>query len=339
MPSSPSPVNAAASAKMASHHALELIGVSKIFKNDLLKKKQLAVDNLTCRFASGSCTGLLGHNGAGKTTSIRMILGLTFPDSGKILFEGKPLTTESKRYIGYMPEVNKLPGALTPSELLLQQLRLYRPTFALQRGSIKTLVDESLVKVGLDLHRHKKVRHLSKGMARRLAWALATIHKPRLLILDEPSSGLDPLGRQQMLQWIEEVKKEGTSILLCTHELAQIQTLCDELHVLRRGKLVFSANRLGANRDGLKSDWRQRYCLHVSGADEGALTQIGVRHGLKPWSSFKTEGYLTVIGFDDYADAAAWLSQCLALGLIMIRFGDETLLGETELLRYFSGEA
>jgi ABC-2 type transport system ATP-binding protein len=320
----------------ASDRCLELIGVRKVFKSDLLKKKQVAVDDLSCRFPAGRCTGLLGHNGAGKTTTIRMILGLTTPDTGKILFEGAPLATATKRFIGYMPEVNKLPAALTPDELLTQQLRLFHPEHIKGAAALRQAVEERLAAVGLTAHRKKRVGHMSKGMARRLAWAQATIHRPRFLILDEPSSGLDPLGRQQMLAWIAEEKTRGTGILLCTHELAQIQALCDELHILRQGRLVHSAGRRHQAPAG--GTLQDRYSLHVSGADEAALTRLGVKAGLKPWTSIRREGFLAMLAFDEYADAAAWLTHCAAQGFVVTRFGEEAWLGDAELLQHFASD-
>src|SRR5690606_4905046 len=119
----------------------------------------------------------LGHNGAGKTTTIRMILGLTFPDAGHILFEGKPLSTTSKHLIGYMPEVNKLPGALTPAEILRQQLRLHRPASAMTGPQIKTAIDQSLEQVGLAEHRKKESVNYQK------AWPAASLGRKRPFII------------------------------------------------------------------------------------------------------------------------------------------------------------
>lgn len=310
--------------------AIAIEGVRKVFRNDLLKGKQIAVEGLTCHLPQGRCTGLLGHNGAGKTTTIRMILGLVKPDQGQILFEGRPLATKDRRFIGYMPEVNKLPQGLTPEEILSHQLILCAQD-RLSSAARKTKVAETLEKVDLARHRRKRIGHLSKGMARRLAWAQATIHGPKLLILDEPASGLDPLARKRMLAWIEDEKLRGTSILLCTHELQQVSTLCDQVYVLRRGKLVFRGERGGTS-------WRERYVVHVAGLDDSmrqALEQEG--HLPKPQTLVR-EKFLLILSFSTYGDAARWLEVLLAKGYVVPKFADESGLDEDELLAQFQGE-
>jgi ABC-type multidrug transport system ATPase subunit len=320
--------------------ALDIQNVRKVYRSDVLKGPQVAIDNLSLKFLGGRCTGLLGHNGAGKTTTIRMALGLVKPDEGKVLFEGRPLSTGEKRFIGYMPEVNKLPAALTPHEVLHHHLKLFKPEGLRTRAERKAEVDRKLEEVGLTAHRKRRIGVLSKGMARRLAWAQATIHKPRLLILDEPSSGLDPLARRQMLGWIEAEKERGTSILLCTHELQQVSTLCDDFHVLKNGRLVLTSRKTEELRpDGVAGyEWGHRYNIHVSGMDEPGLARFGKDGGLGAWQGFKQEGFLAVLGFADYAQSTAWLGALLQGGMVVLRFGDESVLDEEQLMRYFEGD-
>lgn len=217
---------------------LEVIELKKIFKIDLFKNATLALNGLSFKVNKGICTGLMGHNGAGKTTTIKSILGLIFPDTGRILFEGRELSIKDKFRIGYMPEVNKLAKQLTPKEILSVQIKLMKPqcTYREQR----TLVIRELDKVGLLKFQNSYISKLSKGMARRVAWAQATIHAPELLILDEPFSGLDPLGQQQMANWIKEKTEAKTTILLCTHELDMAFNLCNNIVVLREGNVVYS---------------------------------------------------------------------------------------------------
>jgi len=315
--------------------ALELDQVRKVYAGEPFKKRHVAVDGLTCRFEAGTCTGLLGHNGAGKTTTIRLILGLIRPDSGRILFEGALLTTATKRFIGYMPEVNKLSGALTPLEILHRTLKLYAPEHIRTRAQRREAVDRKLIEVGLDGHRKKRVAQLSKGMARRLAWAQATIHAPRLLILDEPASGLDPLGRRHMLGWIEQEKQRGAGILLCTHELQQVATLCDDIHVLRRGCLVKTQAACGKDAAGDKP----RYGLAVSGLDEPTLLALAQNGSLPEWQGYRREGFLTELEFAAYQDGVRWLGAVIARGLVVVRFGEVGRVREEELLSYFEGES
>lgn len=321
---------------------LDLQGLKKTFSSDLLEKSQVVIDNLSCSFPEGKCTGLLGHNGAGKTTTIRMILGLIRPDEGKILFYGSPITTADKAEIGYMPEIKKLPNALTPREVLKGHLNLFK-----KPRNPKQIIEEKLEQVGLANHQNKKIQHLSKGMARRLAWAQATIHNPKMLIVDEPFSGLDPLGRRQMQSWIEEQKKHGTTILLCTHELWTVQALCDDIHILNKGKLVLtSIDREGTapSQDVVVTpkttfDGRHQYNIHISGTDEPTLRQLGEDSHLLPWQHYNQSGFLSILGFTDYISAAAWLATCLENGIVVTRFGDETFIEEEELLPYFKGDS
>jgi ABC-type multidrug transport system ATPase subunit len=314
---------------------LELQNVRKVFRSDLLRAKQVAVDGISCTFTAGRCTGLLGHNGAGKTTTLRLILGILSPDRGAVLFEGKPLGVNERRHVGYMPEVNRLPQALTPEELLDHQLQLFAPPAVEGRAARRAAVAAMLAATGLAEHRRRRIGHLSKGMARRLAWASATIHRPRLLVLDEPSSGLDPVGRRQMLAWIEAEKGRGTSIVLCTHELLQVAALCDDFHVLRRGKLVLTSDKAAKAPHG---EWAQRYNIHVSGLSPEALERFGDERGLPPPAGVRRSGFLAVIGLAQYQDAARWLAALIAGGYVVTRFGDETFLGEDELLRHLEGD-
>jgi ABC-type multidrug transport system ATPase subunit len=221
---------------------VDIQNVSKIFKSDIFKKPFQAVNQLSISFPQGFCTGLLGHNGAGKTTTIRMLLGLIFPDQGRILFEDRPLNIEHKKFIGYMPEVNKLPLNLTCEEILRFTLALREPLSpSLQKQSRGDLITRKLEDLGLSAQRAKKVKNLSKGLARRLAFAQATIHEPRFLILDEPTSGLDPSAAKLLEQLILLEKSRGTTILLCTHELSHLSTICDHVHLLKKGQLALTS--------------------------------------------------------------------------------------------------
>jgi ABC-2 type transport system ATP-binding protein len=326
--------------------ALRLTLVTKTYKSPLLRRRHAVVESLTCGFPRGACTGLLGHNGAGKTTTIKMMLGLTRPDSGKVLVFGAPASLATRRRIGYMPEVNKLPAALTAKEILRNQLLLHAPDTITGAKERRDAVAAALAAVGLTAHQNKRIGHLSKGMGRRLAWALSTIHRPDLLILDEPTSGLDPLVRREMHGWIEAEKARGTSIILCTHEMTEVQSLCDGFHILNAGRLVLTTLPPPADSEpapllkgGQPYQWRHRYTIHVSGASESQLANIGQIDRLLPWQGYKQEGYLAILGFAEYIDATAWLTALLAKGYVVVRFGDATTVGEEELLPYFKQEA
>lgn len=308
---------------------LRLEGVRKVYKTDVRKKPQVAIDDLTLVFPRGATTGLLGHNGAGKTTTIRMILGLVKPDKGRVLFDGVPLSNEAKRRIGYMPEVNKLPTALTPDEILSSHVALFAPAHLGTRELRDAAIDQALASVEMTRHRKKRLGKMSKGMARRVAWAQATIHKPSLLILDEPSSGLDPLARREMLGWIADERGRGTTIVLCTHELAQVHTLCDGFHVLNKGKLVHST--LGAAGEQA----RERYGLALSGADSAKLERLERERRLPKPAAVALDGFVANVTIDGYSAATQWLGAAIDAGLVVLRFGEHGYAREDELIAHF----
>ena len=325
---------------MSQSAVLEIRGLRVSFRPDAFKPAQHILRGVSAKFYAGRCTGVLGHNGAGKTTTIRTILGLINPDQGDVLFHGNPLAIEDKRTIGYMPEVNKLAGGLTPVELLHMHLRLMAPQ--LPKAKRKEMIDATLAKIGLKSHATKKIRRLSKGQGRRAAWALATIHEPSLLILDEPFSGLDPLGRKHMYDWITAEKARGCTILLCTHELRQVNTLCDDYHVFNRGQVVLSTCK-ETSEDKLTSQaasWHFDYNLHISGVDEDQLREVFKKESLPPWQALRQDGYLAAIGFHEYEHAAQWFAALHRLGIVVVRFGDQAFFGEEELMPYFeTGDA
>ncbi len=318
-----------------SSNLLSLKQLSKTFKSDLFEKERQVVSDLSCDFPKGKCTGLLGHNGAGKTTTIRMILGLIATDNGQIFFNNENLTYKERRSIGYMPETNKLPALLTPQEILNFQLKTFSDKH-LSRSERKNLIEQQLKQVDLWDHRNKKVKHLSKGMGRKLAWSYAIIHQPPLLILDEPFSGLDPLGRKQMQTWIEQAKRTDKTVILCTHELWSVEALCDEVHIMRKGKLVYSTLSEKSDNSAIKAEGL--YSLHVSGAKKETLEKLKSELKLSDWLSMEGEGWLSKLQFSDYSGASKWLSACLSKGFVVVHFGSEGLIKEHNLLQYFKGD-
>ena len=313
---------------------LSLRGVEKTFRNDIFKPPVQSLKGIDLDFPEGVCTGLVGHNGAGKTTTIRMILGLIKPDRGAILFKGQPIARDRRATIGYMAESARFPGGLTASEILKTQLAIHGVP---QSQNPKTLVANKLESVGLVNHANRRIRDFSKGMMQRLAWAHATIHSPNLLILDEPFTGLDPLGRITMKNWILAEKKNGVSILLCTHELPQIMSLCDHIHILRQGKLVYSS--LDNHVPGGTLDQNlPRYFLDLSGTSVDALDQLRAKRSLPKWQVANQEGFLVRLGFRDYPSAASWLEPAMASGYVIVKFGDDNSATEEQLLVHFKEE-
>jgi len=259
-----------------------------------------------------------------------------------INFEGNKINTDAKAAIGYMPEVNKLPAGLTVEEVLNHHLSVFMPDQMKNKSARRQAVDQKIEEVQLTKHRSKKIGKLSKGMARRVAWAQATIHQPRLLILDEPSSGLDPLGRSEMLAWISEEKKRGTSIILCTHELTQISLLCDHFHLLKKGELVMTSLPESAKHAGptcVLYDWQQKYSVHVSGLDRNLVSTISSERRIEIPSHVKETGMSAVLGFDSYELASSWVRELMNAGCMILKFSEELVLTEDDVAKFYRNEA
>lgn len=304
---------------------LEIQDLKKTYKTDLGKPAFKAVKGVSFSCRSGICTGLLGHNGAGKTTSLKAILGLIHPDAGKVMFDGKAMTRESRRDIGYMPESNRMPLTLTCSEILVLHLRL---TTNLPNKEVKQRIEETLTKVGLWDHRRKLTKQLSKGMGRRLAWAQATIHQPKFLILDEPFSGLDPKGRRDMRMWVEDYKKQGTSLLLCAHELSTVASLCEKINILKQGKVVYTS----PDSDDVESGVFE---LSLSGADQSKLENMQKQQSLPQWKSLERFGHTTSLSFEGYENASKWMLAANQNNLVITLFKNSPVINETDAMQYF----
>lgn len=315
---------------MTSPH-LEIKNLRKVYDRDLFKKKAVVVDDLNCRFLEGQCTALMGHNGAGKTTTIRMIFGLINSDAGEILYRGKRLTTEDKRLIGYMPETNKLPTNLTCEEILLHHLRVFRPAH-LKPSEYKQAIEEKLREIELWDHRKKRVGKLSKGMGRRLSWAQATLHKPELIILDEPMSGLDPLGYRLMVNLINKLREDKVTIILCTHELWSIEQLCDQVHILNHGRLVYSTLDLNEKEEHVA------HLLAISGSTVQEIEHLASEANLPKPSEIRASKHRVEIILRQYQDAVKWLEIAMRKGLLIVNFQKISPLSETRLISYFGEE-
>ena len=310
---------------------LKICNLSKVYNKDLFVKPFHAVTNLSCDFPRGQCTGFMGHNGAGKTTTIKAIFGLIKPTKGKILYNDKEIGRQDKYQIGYMPEINKLPKNLSCEEILLSHLRIFKPKTE-ENLSPKSLVEQTLKKVDLWDYRKRHVSKLSKGMGRRLSWCQATIHNPDLIILDEPFSGLDPLGRQLMISLIREIKQSGKTIVLCTHELWSVNEVCDHLHILQKGKLSYSTlNPV----DTQPPKPLFNYQLSIAGIDLPVLAQLKDKYQLPEYDYHDQKDKKHILGFAEYTDSCLWAKQAFGEGLIVTNFSKRPTFIEEDLYRFF----
>ena len=214
---------------------LQIEGLTKIYKSLFTAVGVKAVDNLNLSIRRGETYSIVGPNGSGKTTTLKILLGLIFPTSGRTTVFGKSVSDLSVRErIGFLPEDAYLYDCFNGEELL----DFYAGLFGYPRKKRAQLVDELLALVGMQANRKVPFRECSKGMRQRLALAQALVNDPELLILDEPTSGLDPAGRHQMTLLIQEMKKRGKTLLLCSHFLAEVEEVCDRVGILYAGRLV-----------------------------------------------------------------------------------------------------
>lgn len=211
--------------------AIETYGLRKVYR----RASAPAVAALDLRVEQGQVFGFLGPNGAGKTTTIGMLLGNVFPTSGNGAILGSPLgNREVRRRIGYLPEKFQFHNFLTASEFLDLHGRLYGMDAAARRRRIP----EALSLVGLEERASSRLRDFSKGMQQRAGLAQAILHEPELVILDEPTSALDPLGRRTVRNLILYLKERGTTVVLNSHLLSEVERTCDDIAIVRQGRVV-----------------------------------------------------------------------------------------------------
>lgn len=215
-------------------HVIETIGLCKSFTDLWGREKVRAVDKLDLQIERNEVFGLLGPNGSGKTTTIKMLLGLLNPSSGySLMLGGRSSDPKISSHIGFLPEESYLYRYLSARETLDFYGRLFSLPAKVRKARIEALLDM----VGLKAVANRSVGTFSKGMARRIGLAQALINDPEILILDEPTAGLDPLGTRQIKDVILKLKERGKTILLCSHLLADVEDVCDRIAILYGGRI------------------------------------------------------------------------------------------------------
>ncbi len=195
---------------------------------------QIAVDGVTFQVEPGEIFGLLGPNGAGKTTSIRIILDIFKPDHGSVSIFGGAMTEDKKNRIGYLPEERGL-----YQEVSLENCLVYLATLkGMSEKRSQERISSFLERFNLSDHRKKKVKELSKGMQQKAQLITTLVHDPELIIIDEPFSALDPINTQMVKDLLREQSKLGKTIVMCTHQMHQVEQLCDRLVLINRGKTI-----------------------------------------------------------------------------------------------------
>jgi ABC-2 type transport system ATP-binding protein len=253
-------------------YAIEIQGLSKNYAVGFWKKQiRPALKSLELKVNVGETFGFLGPNGAGKTTTLKLLMGIIFPTAGSATILGKDLfDPEIKRKIGFLPEQPYFYDYLSAPELLDYYARLSGVPASLRRQRITDL----LGRVGLADVGNKQLRKFSKGMLQRVGIAQAIIHDPEVVFLDEPMSGLDPLGRHEVRELIQQLKDEGKTIFFSTHILSDAETLCDRVAVIHKGEL----RGVGVVNDFRSSITEKTEVVWVAAAAMSAVSQLVLEH-------------------------------------------------------------
>lgn len=253
-------------------YAIEIQGLSKSYAVGFWKKQiRPALKSLDLKVNTGETFGFLGPNGAGKTTTLKLLMGIIFPTAGSATILGKDsFDPEIKRKIGFLPEQPYFYDYLSAPELLDYYARLSGVPADLRRQRISDL----LGRVGLGDVGNKQLRKFSKGMLQRVGIAQAIVHDPEVVFMDEPMSGLDPLGRHEVRELIQQLKDQGKTIFFSTHILSDAETLCDRVAVIHKGEL----RGVGVVNDFRSSIAEKTEIVWVSASAVSAVSQLILEH-------------------------------------------------------------
>lgn len=240
---------------------IETKELTKEYAAPLGTKAYLALENLNLKVEQGEIFGFLGPNGAGKTTTIKILLGIIFPTSGTARVLDMPVGSRAaKKKIGYLPEGSYYHEFLRGEEVL----SFYGHLYGLRGTDLDTKIDQALETVGLSHARKMQVKTYSKGMRQRIGLAQALLSDPEVLIMDEPTQGLDPIARREIRDILLRLRDEGKTLFVCSHELSEVEMICDRVIILNQGRvvefgrlqdLIFSESKFELSARGLPEDF------------------------------------------------------------------------------------
>jgi ABC-2 type transport system ATP-binding protein len=265
-------------------NVLELDGLTKRFAG------RAALDGLSFAVRPGAVLGFLGPNGAGKTTAMRVIVGVTGPDAGEVRWQGTPITASARRCFGYMPEERGLYAGMTVTDELVYLARLH----GLGAADARAATAAWLERFGIAERAGEKIETLSLGNQQRVQLAAALVHGPDLLLLDEPFSGLDPVGTDAMAAVLAERATAGVSVVFSSHQLDLVEHICDEVAIIDGGRLVVSGavdelalggpSRLEVEVAGTGGSWADGLAGVAVEARDGDRVQLTLAGGVDPAS-------------------------------------------------------
>ena len=277
-----------------------------------------ALNNVSLQVPKGSIYGLLGPNGAGKTTLIRIINQITMPDSGVVLLDGEKLKPEHVQYIGYMPEERGLYKTMKVGEQCLYLAQLKGMPYEEAKKQLKYWFE----KFEIEGWWNKKIQELSKGMAQKIQFIVTILHQPKLLILDEPFSGFDPVNANLIKDEIIELNKKGTSIIFSTHRMESVEEMCDYVALINNSKKVL---------DGKVFDVREKFKKNIFGVtlsdlDEAIFENFRNQFQIEDYS---TENQLLSFDIKNEKDQNSLLNELMKIG--KIRSFDEKIPSMNEV--------
>ena len=258
----------------------------------------LAVDDLSFEVKSGEIFGLLGVNGAGKTTTFRMITGLLDKTSGSITFNGKKIDYSVTDKLGFLTEERSLLTKLT----VLEQAKFYGGLKGMNDKDIENRLDYLLEKLEITEYKNKKIKELSKGNSQKVQFIMSIINSPKLLILDEPFSGLDPINIELFKNLILELKENGTSIIFSSHRMEHVEFFCESLVILVKGKTVLSGNL-----KEIKDNYRKKNISIIGDVDTNELKKI---KGVNKVTSNQSEIIVSIEDKSYVNDVFKYVSKC-----------------------------
>ena len=266
-------------------YAISLAGLSKTYSKGWQRKRVEAVRDVSLDISDGEAFGFIGPNGAGKSTTIKMLMGLAMPTAGSIFIYGVPTSRpESRKGLGYVPESPYLYDYLTPIEILTMGLRLHDVSVA----NSQRHCGEWLERFGLSTVASSPIRTFSKGMTQRVAIAQALCINPRLLVMDEPLSGLDPVGRQEVVDILAGYKRQGGTLFFTSHVLHDVERLADRFGLIHQGELrsVGSPAELAGAEDSVLLRSQGEYAVHgMAPETEGRWSGVFARADL--WAQLR----------------------------------------------------
>ncbi|RYZ48562.1 MAG: ABC transporter ATP-binding protein [Sphingobacteriales bacterium] len=281
---------------------LELKNIKKYYT------AQKAVDDISCSIKKGSIFGLLGPNGAGKTTLLRIITGIFYPDSGEILFDGRPFEPEKDvSLIGYMPEEKGLYKKMKVGEQAVYFARLK----GLSHADAMEKVKYWFTKLEMESWWNRKVEDLSKGMHQKLQFIITVLHEPKLIILDEPFSGLDPVNANVIKDEIFRLAQSGSTIIFSTHRMEQVEEICDHIILVNKGQKLL---------DGSVSEIRQQYKEHMYRIELGDT--LPVDFVPDDFTVISHKGNRCVVKISEHISPNAVLLQFMENGRTIVSFNE-----------------